>query len=225
MAVAPYLEQYRLREWFDGMVCNSGADVYGFDPPSHVKNYYLSAESVKLILREFQDYDFLTVGFHMGRRLIASKESPEVRTLLKRNAHYVFGRPQDVSIGEAPKCLLLFDRKDRKKAEAVFAVHPLAGVRWVVTEPNICEFLHVENSKASGAARLLERHRLSLEDSLVFGDADNDAEIMAGAGISVCMKNGSLGMREIADYVTRKTNNENGVMDFLARHEDLLLGE
>lgn len=218
-SVSPYLDTYQLRGLFDVMVCNSGSDIYYFDPPVLIKNNYLTPDTLNLIMDTFQDYDFLTVAFHNGHKLVTTKMNQEVQSVLTRNFYDTFYYPNQIAIQAAPKCLLLFDPNDVEKAKKAVESAPLEGLRGVFTEANICEFLCDCNSKASGVAKLLERYGLSLNDVMVFGDAENDGQIMESAGISVCMKNGDDDIKMIADYVTEQTNNENGIMDFLKKHE------
>lgn len=219
-SVSPYLDTYHLRNLFDGMVCNSGSDIYYFNPPLHMKHNYLTPDTLNLIMNAFQDFDFLTVAFHNGHKLVTTKMNREVQSVLDRNSYQTFYYPHQLVIQEAPKCLLIFDPNDLEKVKkAVQSVH-LEGLRGVFTEVNICELLCDRNSKASGVAKLLERYGLSLRDVMAFGDAENDRQIMEMAGISVCMKNGNDDIKMLADYVTERTNNENGILDFLKKHED-----
>ena len=55
---------------------------------------------------------------------------------------------------------------------------------------------------------------------MAFGDNDNDLEMLRAAGVAVAMKNATERVQKEADYVTDKTNNEDGIMHFLQEHED-----
>ena len=59
-----------------------------------------------------------------------------------------------------------------------------------------------------------------IEQTVVFGDSENDLEMIQKCGVSVSMKNGTEAVRAAADYVTGYTNNEDGVFRFLKEHED-----
>ena len=47
------------------------------------------------------------------------------------------------------------------------------------------------------------------------GDFYNDLEFLKKVGVAVAMKNAIAEVRFIADYVTTKTNDEDGVSEFL----------
>ena len=50
---------------------------------------------------------------------------------------------------------------------------------------------------------------------MVFGDSMNDESMIRMAGYSVAMSNGLDYIKDVAKYVTRKSNNEDGIADFL----------
>ena len=224
-SVVPYLEQYGLWDLFEGMVCNSGADLYWFKPWRHEKNFYLEKDQIDTLIRLFSPYEFLTVAFHFGRRLIATRHDRFVQALLERNHYRGHDLPENVGYTRAPKCLLLFEPEDEMKLRQVLLDHSVEGIHWAITEPDLCELLDDRVSKASGALTLIEPWGGDLSEVMVFGDAENDRQIVEEAGISVCMANGDENIKAMADYVTEKTNNENGILHFLLTHNHLLKGD
>jgi len=222
-SVEPYLAQYDLKSLFDGMICNSGADIYFYSPWEHVKNNYLSVNTLCRLLKLFKAYgNFISCGFHSGDQLVTTGENHAVDMLIKRNHYNTSCRPENVALLPAPKFLLLFDPEDRDRVAAAVEEKTVGGLRAVFTEPDICEYVDDRNSKAAGVKLFLERFGVAMGEIMAFGDAENDRQIMCSAGVSVCMKNGGESIRALADYVTEKTNNENGIMDFLQKHEALL---
>lgn len=71
-------------------------------------------------------------------------------------------------------------------------------------------------SKAWGLARLCEKLGIAQADTLAFGDAPNDAEMLAWAGRGVAMGNAHPEARAAADEVTL-SNEEDGVAAVLER--------
>lgn len=77
--------------------------------------------------------------------------------------------------------------------------------------------IHAEGvSKAWGLAQLCARLGVAREEVLAFGDAPNDAEMLAWAGRGVAMGNAAPGAREAAAEVTG-TNEEDGVAQVIER--------
>ncbi len=75
-----------------------------------------------------------------------------------------------------------------------------------------CEF-HVKGvSKAHSLKLLADKLNINYDNVLVFGDADNDIEMLSTFKNSFLMKNGNPKLKEYARYVTKKDNNHNGVI-------------
>ena len=83
-------------------------------------------------------------------------------------------------------------------------------------------FMDVMNSginKAAGVLMLQQSLGLTSEQTMAFGDYDNDIEMLKNAGIAYIMENAPLFMREHAQYLA-PSNEEQGVVTVL---EDTLL--
>ena len=74
----------------------------------------------------------------------------------------------------------------------------------------LLEISYKDCGKHSGAKVILEHLGLEREQLAAFGDADNDADLLAFAGLGIAMANASKKCREAADWVTF-SNDENGV--------------
>lgn len=73
--------------------------------------------------------------------------------------------------------------------------------------------IHVKGvSKAHSLSLLADELKFSKDNILVFGDADNDIEMLSNFKHSFLMKNGNPKIRKYAKYVTSYTNNQNGVI-------------
>ena len=72
------------------------------------------------------------------------------------------------------------------------------------------EINHPEATKGKGILRLAKHLGISREETMAFGDGENDLSMMKEAGIGVAMENGMKELKEKADYVTG-SNDEDGV--------------
>lgn len=75
--------------------------------------------------------------------------------------------------------------------------------------------------KALGLERIASFYGIDRKDILAFGDQENDYEMIQYAGHGVVMSNGIQSLKDIADDVTRVTNHENGVADYLSSYFSL----
>lgn len=84
--------------------------------------------------------------------------------------------------------------------------------------PANVEIMVTEKNKATGIQDILARLNIDPADILVMGDSFNDVPMFEYAGYSVAMKNAPDALKAMTDDVTRFTNDENGVSDYLKTH-------
>ena len=75
-------------------------------------------------------------------------------------------------------------------------------------------------SKAKGMERLLAHFGAAREETIAFGDGENDMEMLGYAGIGVAMGNAEEKVKACADYVTEAVD-RGGILSAL-RHFDIL---
>lgn len=68
-------------------------------------------------------------------------------------------------------------------------------------------------NKGTAIKKMQEKFGVSYEETMVFGDYLNDMEMMSAGKYSYAMKNAHPKIIEAANYITRLTNNENGVLE------------
>ena len=103
-----------------------------------------------------------------------------------------------VVIGSGADLLNLdqLDRLEERLAEQ------FAGRLWVSKSlPFFLEFAAEGVSKASGIAFLAERLGFSAAQTVAFGDADNDLELLEWAGYGVAVENAAASAKAVADWV------------------------
>ena len=72
--------------------------------------------------------------------------------------------------------------------------------------------------KYKGIAEVAKMEEITNENIIAFGDGLNDIEMLKKCGVGVAMKNALSEVKEQADYITSRTNNENGVVEFLKEY-------
>ncbi|MFT6925269.1 MAG: Cof subfamily protein (haloacid dehalogenase superfamily) [Psychromonas sp.] len=76
--------------------------------------------------------------------------------------------------------------------------------------PFFYEFMSKKSGKANGVAALATYLGLSHEEVICVGDAGNDLEMIAYAGLGVAMENATEDVKAVADYITL-SNDQDGV--------------
>lgn len=74
------------------------------------------------------------------------------------------------------------------------------------------------SSKAIGIKEVLDYYHLNREDTMAFGDSDNDIEMLEYCNISVAVGNSTEKIKEAADYVTSDIDDD-GIYNALKHYE------
>ena len=88
------------------------------------------------------------------------------------------------------------------------------------SEPFFLEIVPKGIDKAASIARLLNVTHSLREETIAFGDGHNDFSMIDFAGLGVAMSNAQPTLKEKADKITCKTNDEDGVAHFLLEELD-----
>ncbi len=83
------------------------------------------------------------------------------------------------------------------------------------SKPYFLEIMPPECGKGESLLWLAGELGIAQNKTMAFGDSMNDESMIRMAQYSVAMSNGLEYIRNIASYVTRRTNNEDGIADFL----------
>lgn len=107
----------------------------------------------------------------------------------------------------------------RSGMEAMFLDHmpDSTATRW---HEEATDLIPKGNGKADGIRAALERYDLKAEETIAFGDGENDIPMLEIAGIGVAMGNAKQLVKDSADYVTLSVH-EDGVSAAL-RHFSVL---
>lgn len=81
----------------------------------------------------------------------------------------------------------------------------------------IYEILNPEATKSSGLAYICNLHGIRREEVIAVGDNLNDLDMLEWAGLGVAMKNALPDVIERADYVTSRSNDEDGVAEVIEK--------
>jgi Cof subfamily protein (haloacid dehalogenase superfamily) len=79
------------------------------------------------------------------------------------------------------------------------------------------EIVPYEATKAVGICKLAKYLKLNSKEVMAIGDGLNDIEILKTVGIGVAVANAQEGTKSVADYVTKRTNNEGAVAEAIEK--------
>lgn len=87
-----------------------------------------------------------------------------------------------------------------------------------LSKPFFLEVLSKDISKGNAILHLADYLNIPHSQTMAFGDSMNDETMIRQAGYGVAMCNGLDYIKNIADFVTEKDNNHDGIADFLYRY-------
>jgi L-threonylcarbamoyladenylate synthase len=116
-----------------------------------------------------------------------------------------------------PKFVIPGDPARLKAALPIIRSRLGEKVNVFISKPYFLEILPAAADKGTGLKILSEKLGIPREDILVIGDAMNDAGMVSYAGYGIAMRNGVPELKALARWITRKTNEENGVAETIER--------
>lgn len=86
----------------------------------------------------------------------------------------------------------------------------LSNLSFTRSSPYATDIISKGNSKLSGIVKVADRYGFELDEVMVFGDSNNDFEMLNEIQHSVAMGNGTKKVKHAASFVT-DTNNRDGI--------------
>lgn len=116
------------------------------------------------------------------------------------------------------KCLFTADVKQAEKLEKELAKRYTGQLSVYRSEPFFIEVMPLGVDKAASLEQLFKRLGIEKEETVACGDGFNDISMIKYAGVGVAMANAQEKVKEIADVVTEKTNDEDGLLEVIERY-------
>jgi len=90
------------------------------------------------------------------------------------------------------------------------------------SRPYFLEILPRDTNKGTALARIAEIMGITAEQTMAIGDSMNDEAMIRWAGVGVAMANGDERIKNIANIVTDRPNDDDGVVEVIEKY---LLGK
>ena len=124
----------------------------------------------------------------------------------------------DGLLAQINKCLIVDQNNPQnlKDLEEVFLNEFGDQADIVHTSTKLVEVLPKGVTKATAVKQLAEDMGINMSEVMAFGDYDNDAPLLAEAGLGICVENGSAAAKGAADLIIASCE-ENGPAKFLEK--------
>lgn len=175
-------------------------------------------ENVKEIITDIGLENLDNIMLETPKDIWLLRDDDELNTFFwHQNLDITFGDPR-LTLNEAPMTLILKSKlrspeADKRILDAITKHDQYLGRFWHNSDYSEAYFAHV--TKREGLQYVADYYNIPHENTIAFGDADNDLEMLAWAGIGVAMSNAIPEVQKYANRVSLDDNNNQGVMKTL----------
>lgn len=214
-----YPENWGMKRPFDFYIGLNGASLYDDTVKENRIFFEIEIPHIKLIVEEI---DKLGLDSHLyvdGVTLFSKASDRFLK--IKQTKHRDFRVVEDLSeMYEKKTSKILINCGDERMPairEHFKQILEMTGnnVKLVRTSPGCMEFVPAKANKFYALQKYCEAHGIDVKDVAAFGDTTNDNEMIAGAGLGVCMCNGSDDTKAMADMISEYPANEDGFARFI----------
>lgn len=132
---------------------------------------------------------------------------------LKKVKNFVRGMDFDIN-----KCLFTVSEEKAPGFEQELAARYEGVLSIYRSEPFFIEAMPLGVDKAASLDHLFRRLGVDKADAVACGDGFNDMSMIQYAGVGAAMANAQDAVKQVADVVTAKSNDEDGLLEIIGRY-------
>jgi len=187
---------------FDAMVVSNGARViHG----SHRIEYKICQKSAEHILNALMGHPSLRITLETGDCAYSNKQIDDYETILSDDLVGIAAREGVIKI------LVHLDSHD---ALALVRKELTEDVYYTIAHGYLLQIMDKSATKWNGIQAMLETCNCSPDETVYFGDDQDDIEPIKMCGIGIAVSNGIDEVKSVADYVA-ENNDADGVAKFI----------
>lgn len=216
--VEQYYKELELDK-YGGYICNyNGAMATNVKTGKIAINHILDFEKTKDLLAFAEGLDINYIIYHNNMVYANNLKAEYLDDVLLKNDMLLKYVP-DLSFSldfEVNNILFMQDPvKIKEPADKIYEKYK-DDFELVYSEAFYFEAMPKGVSKGTTLLELADLLGIAKEDTIAFGDQENDRDMISKAGVGVAMGNAVDSVKAVADYVTL-TNNEDGIADYLEK--------
>ena len=193
-------------------ITGNGAAIYDQTTDSPVMRRVLPPGAAEQVLAILEGMDISYEAFLEGQAFAQEDYLRQLDTFMMDGPTQDYVRATRVPVpdilafvrkyGNQMDSLAVIPRNMDVKRQVMNRLKALESVYITTSSPRLVEINHRECTKQRGLQFLAELLRIPREETAAFGNADNDAEMLAWAGTGVAVAESTPMCLEAADYVT-----------------------
>lgn len=219
----------KAKEWglsfeFDFAIGMNGGDLWTKDTQEINRYYYLQPEIIKKILSFVWDLDVNVILYKDAYAYIKAKRMDDfLRESQKRNHSYIEIGDIDFC-SQDPTGKIELQLKKREIPNLMKRIEENKSDEWIwvktfeLDDHVSIEFQDPRVHKGMALEKYAEMKNIPINETIAFGDMQNDFGMIQSAGWGVCLLNGCDECKSIAQAVTEHPVTDDGVGNYLEDH-------
>lgn len=183
---------------------------------------FLPAKSVKRALLLSDKY-FLKIALCNSSAIFYTEENSVIKELLEKyGANYELIKSYENYIDKTLEIIMVSDFGDKLKQAARKMIFPFTfGIKTSFYRSHdhggiyYLEIRKMDSNKGKGLVKLCKHLKIKIREAAVVGDWYNDITLFQTNAVKIAMANAVPEIKKLADMVTNKDNNAEGINEFL----------
>ena len=207
---------------FDMIIGLNGSSLYDEKRKVDEKFFEIDTENIRRIIERIDEAG-LDCHIYIDGITLFSRDSERYQKI-KDTAHRgIYDAEKLSDLYQKPTAKILINVADEKMDEWREYFRPVLEtsdrkVKLIRTSPGAMEFVPFESNKLYALKKYCQRYDIPLEEVAAFGDTSNDNEMIEGAGLGVCMLNGTDDTKALADEITEYDARHDGFARYIYAH-------
>ncbi len=201
------------------VICYNGASILSPNDKTFVeRNFSFPNKVIKEIYNDVGSNHIDNVMCETNKDIWLIREDETLKDFFWHDGMNVIYGELEKILHENPMTMIIKSHSTESDHLVVKAVsrHPGIKVRfWNGMYELFSEIYYEHISKAEGLKYIADFYNIPHDQTIAFGDACNDIEMLQFAGIGVAMINGDDTIKKYAKRITRLDNNHDGIIDVL----------
>jgi len=201
------------------LVCNNGTTIMESHTGTVVKEFFLPMEAA-LAVYDLVDAEGFPVQIYDDGTIYVSRrnEYADIDQKLTGQRQVVVDNFRSFLAAGAQKMVVPGDPALLRPLETIVKTFIGDRVTIFTSKPYFLEILPPATGKGEALAIVAQLLGIDRSQVMAIGDSMNDESMIRWAGFGVAMANGDPRIKAIAKAITNRTNEEDGVADFVEQH-------
>ena len=205
------------------IISNNGALVYDFENGRNILEYRIAQSDIETIVKMAGDEGIHIHGY-TDTEIVCYHDNAELQFYTRR-IHLPLVCVDNIAaaLPQGSYKLQMIHLTDRTVLERfrdkLLAREDLKGsIQAFFSNDQYLEILPAAANKGAAIQFVTDYLKVSPENTFGAGDAENDITMLDAAHIGVAMQNASDAVKEHADIITEKTNDEDGLLEVIEKY-------